>query len=189
MSKPTEEILLQLNTLKETGIATHLEAIDPLWNVPNQIVNSMETLLIILTKTSSISVIPDYSESKVYTELGITSDQAKLIQESNQMLLQLQIYIEKYCVQQYTLFAYIKKTMDEIVSQIPETDMSYLVDFITNYNSDPNKPQMGGKKPIDILIPLVLKLVFLLLVPCLNLERNFAMPDYNHVFWKINRHL
>ena len=164
MSKPTEEILLQLNTLKETGIATHLEAIDPLWNVPNQIVNSMETLLIILTKTSSISVIPDYSESKVYTELGITSDQAKLIQESNQMLLQLQIYIEKYCVQQYTLFAYIKKTMDEIVSQIPETDMSYLVDFITNYNSDPNKPQMGGKKPIDILIPLVLKLVFLLLV-------------------------
>ena len=62
MSEPTEEILLQLNKLKETGIATHLEPIDPLWDVPNQFVNSMETLLIILTKTSCIPVIPDYSE-------------------------------------------------------------------------------------------------------------------------------
>jgi hypothetical protein len=164
MSEPTEEILLQLNKLKETGIATHLEPIDPLWDVPNQFVNSMETLLIILTKTSCIPVIPDYSESEVYTGLGITSDQAKLIQESNQMLLQLQTYIEKYCVQQYTLSAYIKKTMDEIVSQIPETDMSKLVDFIANYNSNKNKPQTGGEIPINILIPLVLKFVFLLLI-------------------------
>ena len=164
MSEPTEEILLQLNKLKETGIATHLEPIDPLWDVPNQFVNSMETLVIILTKTSCIPVIPDYSESEVYTGLGITSDQAKLIQESNQMLLQLQTYIEKYCVQQYTLSAYIKKTMDEIVSQIPETDMSNLVDFIANYNSNKNKPQTGGEIPINILIPLVLKFVFLLLI-------------------------
>ena len=164
MSEPTEEILLQLNKLKETRIATHLEPIDPLWDVPNQFVNSMETLLIILTKTSCIPVIPDYSESEVYTGLGITSDQAKLIQESNQMLLQLQTYIEKYCVQQYTLSAYIKKTMDEIVSQIPETDMSNLVDFIANYNSNKNKPQTGGEIPINILIPLVLKFVFLLLI-------------------------
>jgi hypothetical protein len=164
MSETTEEILSQLNKLKETGIATHLETIDPLWNVPNQFVDSMETLLIILTKTSSIPVIPDYSESEVYTGLGISSDQAKLIQESNQMLLLLQTYIEKYCVQQYTLSAYIKKTMDEIVSQIPETDMSNLVDFITNYNSDPNKPQMGGTIPINVLISLVLKFLFILLV-------------------------
>jgi hypothetical protein len=164
MSEPTEEILLQLNKLKETGIATHLENVDLLWNVPNQFVNSMETLLILLTKTSSIPVIPDYSESEVYTGLGITSDQAKLIQESNQMLLQLQTYIEKYCVQQYSLASYIKQNMDEIVSQIPEADMSNLIDFITNYNSDPNKPQMGGTIPMNILIPLVLKFLFILLI-------------------------
>ena len=162
MTEPTEDILSQLNKLKESGIATHLEPINPLWNVPNQLVNSIETLLIILTKTSSIPVISDYSESEVYTGLGITSDQAKLIQESNQMLLQLQIFIEKYCVQQWTLETYIKKTMDEIVSQIPETDMSNLVDFITNYNSEPT--QMGGTIPMNVLITRILKFVFLLLV-------------------------
>jgi hypothetical protein len=164
MSETTEEILSQLNKLKETGMATHLETIDPLWNVPNQFVNSIETLLIILTKTSSIPVIPDYSESEVYTGLGITSEQAKLIQESNQMLLQLQTYIEKYCVQQYTLASYVKQNMDEIVSQIPEADMSNLIDFITNYNLHPDKPQMGGTIPMNILIPLVLKFLFVLLI-------------------------
>jgi len=163
MTEPTEDILSQLNKLKESGIATHLEPINPLWNVPNQLVNSIETLLIILTKTSSIPVIPDYSESEVYTGLGITSDQAKLIQESNQMLLQLQIFIEKYCVQQWILETYIKKTMDEIVSQIPETDMSNLVDFING--KDKLEPlQKGGTIPMNVLITRVLKFIFLLLV-------------------------
>ena len=163
MTEPTEDILSQLNKLKESGIATHLEQIDPLWNVPNQLVNSIEILLIILTKTSSIPVIPDYSESEVYNGLGITSDQAKLIQESNQMLLQLQIFIEKYCVQQWILETYIKKTMDEIVSQIPETDMSNLVDFING--KDKLEPlQKGGTIPMNVLITRVLKFIFLLLV-------------------------
>jgi hypothetical protein len=164
MSETTEEIILQLNKLKETGIATHLEPTDILWDVPNQFVNSIETLLIILTKTSSIPLIPDYTQSEIYTNLGITSEQSKLIQESNQKLLQLQTYITKYCVQQYTLSSYIKKTLDEIVSQIPETDMSNLIDFITNYNSNSDKLQMGGTIPMNVLIPLLLKFLFVLFI-------------------------
>jgi spore maturation protein SpmA len=58
MSETIEEIILQLNKLKEPGVATHLETTDILWDIPNQFVNSIETLLIILTKTSSIPLIP-----------------------------------------------------------------------------------------------------------------------------------
>ena len=164
MSETIEEIILQLNKLKETGVATHLETTDILWDIPNQFVNSIETLLIILTKTSSIPLIPDYTESEIYTNLGITLEQSKLIQESNQTLLQLQIYITKYCVQQYTIASYIKKTLDEIVSQIPETDMSNLIEVITNYNLNSDKLQMGGTIPMNILIPLLLKFLFILFI-------------------------
>ena len=164
MNKPSLES--ELDKLKKSGIATYLEPpIDPLWNVHNQLVNSIQILLFILTKTSSIPVIPDYS--KLHKELGITQDQSTFIQENNQMLLQLQILIIKYCVQQFTLALYIKQIMDEIVLEMSETNininMNEILDFIKNKQEFEN-PQMGGTIPMNVLITIILKFLFLLLI-------------------------
>jgi hypothetical protein len=162
MSESLEDIL---NKLKETGNAIQLDNIDPLWDIPNQFVNSIEMLLIILTKTSSIPFIPDFTEEPIYTGLGINLEQAKLIQESNNTLLQLHTSTIKYCVQQYTIASYIKNMMDTIILQIPETDMSGLIDFITNYklnsNMDTNS-QNGGQPVTNKLIPMLFMIMCLI---------------------------
>ena len=160
--EPIEDIL---NKLKETGNAIQLDNIDPLWDIPNQFVNSIEMLLIILTKTSSIPFIPDFTEEPIYTGLGINLEQAKLIQDSNNTLLQLHISIIKYCVQQYTIASYIKNMMDTIILQIPETDMSGLIDFITNYKLNSNMDeniQKGGLPLTNKLIPMLFMIMCLI---------------------------
>jgi len=152
--------------LEKNGNAIHLEPIDTLWDIPNLFVNSIEELLLILVKTSSIPLIPDYTKPEIYTKVGITLKQAKFIQETNQTLLQLQTYIEKYCVQQYTLASYIKKNMDEIVldiHEIPEMDGAKMLKFIEGL-SQQDTIQMGGKVPMNRLIPFFLKIIFLLLI-------------------------
>ena len=53
----TETILSQLKMLEESGNAILLEPIDILWGIPNQFINSIENILIILVKTSSIPLI------------------------------------------------------------------------------------------------------------------------------------
>ena len=159
-SKP-ETIEDMLNNLKKTGNAIQLDNIDPLWDIPNQFVNSIQMLLIILTKTSSIPFIPDFTEEPIYTDLGINLEQAKLIQESNNTLLQLHASIIKYCVQQYTIASYIKNMMDTIMLQIPETDMSGLIDFITNYKANKNI-QKGGQLLTNKLIPMLFMIICLI---------------------------
>lgn len=159
-SKP-ETIEDMLNNLKKTSNAIQLDNIDPLWDIPNQFVNSIQMLLIILTKTSSIPFIPDFTEEPIYTDLGINLEQAKLIQESNNTLLQLHASIIKYCVQQYTIASYIKNMMDTIVLQIPETDMSGLIDFITNYKANKNI-QKGGQLLTNKLIPMLFMIICLI---------------------------
>ena len=159
-SKP-ETIEDMLNNLKKTGNAIQLDNIDPLWDIPYQFVNSIQMLLIILTKTSSIPFIPDFTEEPIYTDLGINLEQAKLIQESNNTLLQLHASIIKYCVQQYTIASYIKNMMDTIMLQIPETDMSGLIDFITNYKANKNI-QKGGQLLTNKLIPMLFMIICLI---------------------------
>ena len=166
----TETILSQLKMLEESGNAILLEPIDILWGIPNQFINSIENILIILVKTSSIPLIPDYTKSEIYTNLGITSEQAKIVQESNQTLIQLQTYIEKYCVQQYTLFSIIKQTMDEIVLGLPETSGDSLLEFIESGIDQQAKLQggeniqVGGNPHLDRLIPIILKIIFLFVI-------------------------
>ena len=161
MDNSTEPILMELNKLKETQNAIHLDPIDILWDIPNQLVNSIETLLIILTKTSLISFIPDYNEENIYTSLGINSEQAKIIQEQNKNLIQLHIYTIKYIVQQYTLMSYIKKMMDNIILEIPETDTGDLLSFINNYNSQ-SQGQKGGNNLTNKLIPILFAIICLI---------------------------
>ena len=159
-SKP-ETIEDMLNNLKKTGNAIQLDNIDPLWDIPNQFVNSIQMLLIILTKTSSIPFIPDFTEEPIYTDLGINLEQAKLIQESNNTLLQLHTSTIKYCVQQYTIASYIKNMIDTLVLQIPETDMSGLIDFITNYKANKNI-QKGGQLLTNKLIQMLFIIICLI---------------------------
>ena len=161
MASGPETIEDMLNNLKKTGNAIQLDNIDPLWDIPNQFVYSIQMLLIILTKTSSIPFIPDFTEEPIYTDLGINLEQAKLIQESNNTLLQLHASIIKYCVQQYTIASYIKNMMDTIVLQIPETDMSGLIDFITNYKANKNI-QKGGQLLTNKLIPMLFMIICLI---------------------------
>ena len=161
MASGPETIEDMLNNLKKTGNAIQLDNIDPLWDIPNQFVNSIQMLLIILTKTSSIPFIPDFTEEPIYTDLGINLEQAKLIQESNNTLLQLHASIIKYCVQQYTIASYIKNMIDTLVLQIPETDMSGLIDFITNYKANKNI-QKGGQLLTNKLIPMLFMIICLI---------------------------
>lgn len=154
-----EDIESILKKLKETNTGTYLDPIDITWGIPNQLVNTMEILLIILTKTSAIPFISDYTE--IYTDLGITLEQSKVIQELNKPLLLLHTYIQKYCIQEFIIASFIKKTMDDIILQIPEQDMSHLIDFISNSNQ--NKSQIGGGL-LNKLLEIILLFSCLLLI-------------------------
>jgi hypothetical protein len=124
-----DEIIKQL---EETKTATYLEPIDITWGYQNQLVNTIEMLLLMLTKTSEISFISNYTETNIYSSLGISLEQATIIQESNEMLLQLHRYIIKYCIQEFTLASYLKKLMDDTILEMPEQNMDSLLEFINS---------------------------------------------------------
>lgn len=123
-----------------------IDDLDITWDLNNQIVNSIETLIIILTKITSLPMVPNFLDEHVYTTIGITMEQAKIVQERNQDLLNIQNQLQKYIIQQCVIQYILKNRMDNLITSLEQTDMSFLLDYIENFNTitPENLIQKGG---------------------------------------------
>ena len=136
-----------VNSLKGNSTSTHLD-LDSTWNIPNLLLNSNELLLIILTKTTMIPFIQDYTT--ISNDLGLTPDQSSSIQESNALLLVLHKMIQKYCVQQFALGSMMKNEMDNIILSAPEIDDIQSIDDMLNYIENFKKTQQLQNGGVNI---------------------------------------
>ena len=169
-----------LDLLEKSGTANHLnQNIDPTYNFNNCVVNSLETLVILLTKISCLPIVPDFSQEQVYNTIKITQEQSKMVQNFNQQLIYIHGMVEKFCVQQYVMLSMVKKIMDDtIINLIDDTQSEYtsnLVSFIQNYEDTQNK--VGGTKNNYLWVNKLL--VFFLLITMASSIPNEAATESN----------
>jgi hypothetical protein len=129
-----------LNKLRTTGEAVHLDNLDISWDYNNQLLNSKEILSIILTKISSVPLIPDFTSKEVFETIGVTQEQATMIQEYNKQLIFIQTLLEKFCIQEYVIESICKKMIDDSIESkltkvnvVEGDNFSFLFDFMKNY--------------------------------------------------------
>ena len=148
-----------VNSLKGNSTSTHLD-LDSTWNIPNLLLNSNELLLIILTKTTMIPFIQDYTT--ISNDLGLTQEQSSSIQESNALLLVLHKMIQKYCVQQFALGSMMKSEMDNIILSAPEIEdiqsIDDMLDYIENFKKT-QQTQNGGVNITGNFLTLLGKII------------------------------
>jgi hypothetical protein len=156
-----ENILLNLNN----GIK--VDDVNITWEFPNLLVNSIEMIVIILTKISCLPVVQDFESEDIRSALNITEEQAKLIQDFNKQFSFIHGLVEKYCIQQYVISSMLKKIMDDTVEDLPElsNDMTKLSDFINNFDENPNT--LKGGNPMKYFINSIKRFVYLFCILCL----------------------
>ena len=151
-----------LELLRKTGKATYLDNnIGPTYDFNNHIVNSLQIILILLTKISCIPIVPDFSNTEVYNKIGITNEQSKMIQEFNQQFINIHGMIQKFCIYQYVMLSILKKMIDDTIIDLMENatiDTDFLMDFLQNKVLNEkqlglsNNVQAGGNKNIYLLL-------------------------------------
>ena len=152
-----------VNSLKGNSTSTHLD-LDVTWNIPNLLLNSNELLLILLTKTTMIPFIQDYTTTA--NDLGLTNEQASSIQESNELVLVLHKMIQQYCIQQFAFGSMMKSQMDNIIMSSPEIQDVQSVDDLLNYiqNFKSIQSQNGGfdlpKQTLTFMANMILFIIF-----------------------------
>jgi hypothetical protein len=68
------------NILHNLNNGIKVDGVNITWEFPNLLVNSIEMIVIILTKISCLTVVEDFESEDIRTALNITEEQAKLIQ-------------------------------------------------------------------------------------------------------------
>lgn len=161
-----------LNKLKTTGEAIHLDNLNISWDYNNQLLNCKEILSIILTKISSVPMIPDFTLKEVFETIGVTQAQATMIQEYNEQLIFIQTLLEKYCIQEYVIESICKKMIDDSIESklkkenVMEGDnFSFLFDFMKNYQ-EKDLNQKGGN--IIDMLKTIFTLFLLVTIVCPN---------------------
>jgi len=178
-----DELLLNL---KESGQAIHLREIDITWDFNNQLVNSIEMLSLLLTKTSCLPLVPDFTNPDVTNILKINNDQAKLIQGFNEQLIYSSNLLKKYIIQNYVILSIGKRMLDDMTDQLPEKDITYLLDFIKNYNQFStqngveNSDQTGGQK--QLYLKYFIYIFILLLFTCAS--NDISLVDTQKMYSK-----
>jgi hypothetical protein len=159
-----------VNNLKKTNQSTHLESLDITWNTPNILLNSNELLFIILTKTSMIPFIPDYTTTA--EQFGLTNEQALSVQESNELVLVLHKMIQQYCIQQFCIGSIMKTEIDKLIFAAPEIKdvqsiddlLAYMNNFKKEQGSQPQIQTGGGPGSFLKLMGTLILLTFLITI-------------------------
>jgi hypothetical protein len=139
----SKTVVTVLQELEKNGNAVHIDELDVTLGVNNKLDTSIKMLIILLTTLSSLPLVPDFKVA----EFGLTPEQATMVQELNSQLIYAHGITQKYITQQYFILVCIQKMMMETISNLPETDMTYLLNYIKNYNelkTDKRNIQTGG---------------------------------------------
>lgn len=162
----TEDTLENIFNDLKTGIK--VDGVDMTWEFPNLLVNSIEMIVIILTKISCLPVVQDFESEDIRTALNITEEQAKLIQNFNKQFSFIHGLVEKYCIQQYVISYMLKKIMDDTVEDLPEmqnANNTELLVFIKNFDETPNT--LKGGNPMKYFINSIKRFIYLFCILCL----------------------
>ena len=167
-----------VSSLKGNSSAVHLDDIDISWDIPNQLLESNELLLCMLTKTSMITFIDDYT--KISSEIGLTSEEATSIQQINEMIIALHKLIRDYCTQQFVIGSTMKTYMDEAVLSSTEiTDIQSIDDimkYIQDYN---NSKQIGGG--LGDFLSAIIKVVLITILSMPTMSRATMSTTVNNL--------
>ena len=90
-------------------------------------------LLFLFTKVSCLPLVSDFTEPALVEKLGINNEQAKTIQGLNSELIYIHGLLQKYILTQFTTALVCKKILDKQIDNLPQADMSYLLNFLKNY--------------------------------------------------------
>jgi hypothetical protein len=150
-----------VDSLKGNSTSTHLN-LDATWNIPNLLLNSNELLLIILTKTTLIPFIEDYSK----INLVLTQEQLSSVEESNEILLILHNLIQKYCIQQFSIGSMMKCEMDNNILASSEIKDVQSIDDLMNYinNFKEMQSQNGGMNITNSFLTLLGKVILFIYI-------------------------
>lgn len=160
-----------LEQLKITQTATHIDNIDITWDMNNQLVITLEMLVLLLTKTSCLPLVPDFTEPTLVDKLGINNEQAKMIQNLNSELIYIHGLLQKTIITEYVTSSVCKEIIDNTIDSLPQTDISNLLDFIRNYHKTKSEGiQTGGQ------INKFLKIyIFIFFLSCINSTANLNL--------------
>ena len=164
-----------LNELRQSGTASHIENIDFTWNINNQLIVTREMLTILLAKTSCMPLVPNFTDPNIVKKLGITSEQASMIEKFNSELVYIHGLLQKSIITDYVSSSISKEMIDRTIDSLPQTDMSNLLEFIENYNNTKSDGiQTGGQ--INVFVKGIIFLLFLI---CINStsDVNLALVD------------
>jgi hypothetical protein len=150
-TKSLSDVDKVLEQLKQSGTARHIQNIDFTWDIINQSVITNEMLTFLLVKTSCLPIVPDFTAPAVVEKLNITNEQATLIQNFNSQLINVHGLLLKFIITEYVSSSIIKEMIDNEIELLPQTDMSYLLDFIKNYQENQSDIQQKGGQPSMIL--------------------------------------
>jgi hypothetical protein len=143
-----------------TGFSNlHKSNLDLTWNYFNNIVSSKEILELVLTKLYSIPMV-DYmaytdetNTKKVYEELSLTSEEAKIVQDFNIELLNIKKVIEIYCLQMFSLASYSSNILYDLIESIPEeTNVNNIQEFLNTIDTFKSSQEGGGLNKILVTI-------------------------------------
>ena len=182
----TEEFKSFVKSLKNST-SSRFPDIDLTGNIPNSLGFNNLMLFFIMTKTSAITFVEDYT--KISSEIGLTPEEAISLQEINNKLILCQRIIIQNCMQQYIAGSLMKSTIDELILSLPEIkDIETIHDF-QEYLEKYNDAEKVGGGPENNLTGggcgLICKLVitlFLIMVMTTPSESDWACgsgKDYN----------
>lgn len=187
METPME---ILLDKLKSSGEAIHIDNVDITWDFNNSLLMLNQKLSILLTKTSCLPIIPDFTNEDIINILKIEEGTATTIQNFNEQLILIHGIVQKYCIQQYIVGSILKKLMDDIVESLPETNIENLLEFIKNYDELKTSNLKGGNpfKEIARFIKTIVYFLFLLCIVSSTTENEKAILDLTLVDPKNNQY-
>jgi hypothetical protein len=163
-----------LEQLKLTKTAIHIENIDITWDIINQSVITNEMLTILLAKTSCLPLVPDFTAPDVVEKLGLNNEQSTLIQNFNGQLIHIQGLLQKLIITEYVTSSIFKEMIDDEIDSLPQSDMSYLEEFIKNYQDNKSDIiQKGGQG--EMYIRIILYAIFSACIVAAN--NNLALVE------------
>lgn len=165
-----------LEQLKQSGTATHIENIDFTWDIINQSVITNEMLTLLLVKTSCLPIVPDFTAPAVVEKLHITNEEAKFIQNFNSQLIHVHGLVQKLIITEYVSSSIVKEMIDNEIETLPQSDISYLLGFIKNYQENKSNIQQKGGQP-GMLIRILLTIIITTCVSIANTNLQLVDPE------------
>jgi hypothetical protein len=178
---PTKKLLELLETTKK---AIQIEGYDITWNLNNQQIISNEMLLFLLAKTTCLPLVPDFTDQNVknkkgqtlMNELGITEEQATMIQEFNNQLIYAHNSLQKMIITNYVTSSICKQMIDHTIDTLPEVNMDNLLNYIKNFH-EPSlmEGQTGGQ--FSSVVHLIFTFIMLLAITSSEADLSLALVD------------